>query len=79
MYTIYSRANCPFCTKAKELLSEIGEEFEVLSVESRANLDDLITQLEYFGVKKPYTVPQIWGPDGYIPGGYQGLKNYLDK
>ena len=78
MYTIYTGDGCPFCKKAKDLLETYGEEFEEINIKHSEYREALITQLQYMGIKGPYKVPQIWGPDGYIPGGYEGLRKELE-
>lgn len=53
--TVYSKANCPFCVRAKRLLEKKGVAFEEISVEGK---DELRTWL----VEKTgqMTVPQIF-------------------
>jgi len=76
MYTIYSRDNCGYCTKAKSLLETNGLLFE--EVEASTNRDILIERVVRSGHPEPRTVPQIFQGDTYI-GGYMELQNSLNK
>jgi glutaredoxin 3 len=65
--TVYTKQNCPFCVRAKHLLTRKGVSFEEISVEGR---DDLRTWLvEQSGQR---TVPQIFAGDRSL-GGYSDL------
>jgi glutaredoxin 3 len=65
--TVYTKQNCPFCVRAKHLLTRKGVPFEEISVEGR---DDLRTWLvEQSGQR---TVPQIFAGDRSL-GGYSDL------
>ena len=78
-WTIYTKDGCSFCTKAKELLEFLGEEYEEANVKHPEYRDELFSQLDYMGIAKPWTFPQIWHPkDGYLPGGYEGLQKYFE-
>lgn len=76
MYTIYSKPNCPFCDKAKNLLKMKGEEFEFLTLGVDYSREDLIEKIQSnYGVI-PRTMPQIIKGDKYI-GGYAELEALL--
>ncbi len=69
MFTILTKEDCPWCDKAKEFLTEKGEDF----VSSSYRDDPLYLKLmRKAGLK---TVPQIWHNDEYI-GGYEALVAY---
>jgi glutaredoxin 3 len=61
--TVYSKSYCPYCVRAKALLSKKGISFEEISVEGR---DELRTWLvEQTG---QMTVPQIFAGDRSLGG-----------
>jgi len=65
--TVYTKENCPFCVRAKHLLSKKGVPFEEVSVEGR---DDLrVWLVEQSGQR---TVPQIFAGERPL-GGYTDL------
>jgi len=74
MLTVYSKANCPFCTQAKNLLTLKGIEFE----EIRIDLD--ASAREFVLAEGHRTVPQIY-KDGkvFVEGGYQGLSRLNEQ
>lgn len=62
--TVYTKENCPFCVRAKALLTRKGVAFEEIPVEGR---DDLRTWLvEVTGQR---TVPQVFVGERSL-GGY---------
>lgn len=68
MLTVYSKSNCPFCDKAKYLLTQKGVAFNEVRV-------DLDQEARKFIMEAGHrTVPQIY-QDGklFVEGGYQGL------
>ena len=71
MYDIYTRPNCVWCVKAKDLLSRKGIEFNDLDI----NNDDLRNDLKSKapGIK---TIPQIF-KDGKRIGDYNDLVEHL--
>lgn len=77
-WSIYTQDNCGFCDKAKALLTKLGEPYEEFNIKHPEYRQELLESLDYMGIKKPWTVPQIWGPDGYLHGGYQGLQKYFE-
>jgi glutaredoxin 3 len=72
--TVYSKDNCPFCDRAKNLLKLKGIEFE----EVRIDLDE---QAKAFIVSEGHrTVPQIYrNGELFVTGGYNGLARLNDK
>jgi glutaredoxin 3 len=74
MLTVYSKSNCPFCDKAKYLLTQKGVEFKEVRV-------DLDQQARQFIVDAGHrTVPQIYqGNKLFVEGGYQGLAKLSDN
>ena len=74
MLTVYSKANCPFCDQAKNLLKLKNIEFEEVRV-------DLVPEAREFIVNEGHrTVPQIY-KDGkvFVQGGYQGLAKLTES
>lgn len=70
---VYSKQNCPWCVKAKQLLTEKGVEFEeILFGTPRALNKEMISE----AVGQPInTVPQIILDGTYI-GGYTDLAKH---
>lgn len=65
--TVYTKANCPYCVRAKALLARKGVAYREIDVEGR---DDLRTWLvEQSG---QMTVPQVFAGERSL-GGYSDL------
>ena len=66
--TVYSKDNCPFCDRAKNLLRLKGIEFTEVRI-------DLDSEAKQFIVNEGHrTVPQIYKDgDLFVKGGYNGL------
>jgi glutaredoxin len=73
MITVYSKESCPFCDKAKELLTQRNYQYVVKNVINPVIKEEL---LERFPTAR--TVPQIFFDDTHI-GGYTELKTYLEQ
>lgn len=74
MLTVYSKNHCPFCDKAKALLTMKGVDFTVIKIdEDNAAREFLLTE----GHR---SVPQIY-KDGklFVEGGFQGLQKLSDE
>lgn len=74
MLTVYSKANCPFCDQAKNLLKLKNIQFEEVRV-------DLQPEAREFIMNEGHrTVPQIY-KDGrvFVQGGYQGLAKLTEQ
>jgi glutaredoxin len=72
--TVYSKDNCPFCVKAKHLLTQKGIEIEEISAVDHR--DQLIEAVTAATGQPPKTVPQVW-LDGEYVGGYTELAKKL--
>ena len=66
MIKIYSTAFCAFCTKAKELLDEMGIQYEDINIYEDADAMEVMREMEFT------TVPQILIEDMWV-GGYVEL------
>ncbi len=69
---IYTKANCPFCVRAKALLDRKGVDYEEIDAEGQ---DELRTWL--VDVTGQRTVPQVF-VDGRSLGGFTDI-DALDK
>lgn len=69
MITIYSKNNCPFCVKAKNLLTIKGVDFEEVKIDENPEARDFVL------AEGHRSVPQIYR-DGklLVEGGFQGLE-----
>lgn len=77
MYTVYSKSGCVYCTRAKDTLDLLGEDFVDIRIDEPT--DTLFEKKEEMNSKLGYearTVPQIWHGDVYV-GGYDDLVKYL--
>lgn len=64
---VYTWSNCPFCVRAKDLLSRKGAAFEEINLDGKD--DELARLRERTGQR---TVPQIF-IDGQLIGGFSDL------
>lgn len=73
MLKVYSKSNCPFCDRAKHLLTQKGIVYEEVRVDLDPDAREFIMQAGH------RTVPQIY-LDGrvFVEGGYQGLARLDD-
>lgn len=72
---IYTKTNCPWCVKAKELMNKLHLEYDekVLDVDyTRDELRELVPE------NIPLTVPQIFVYNERI-GGYEDFVEYCDN
>ncbi|MEM1379465.1 MAG: glutaredoxin domain-containing protein [Pseudomonadota bacterium] len=77
---VFGKPNCPYCTKAKELLDEAGIAYEYLDVvENPAAMYEMLVRVKpEIGHFTPVTTPQIW-LDGKYVGGADELGQLLDR
>ncbi|NDG84558.1 MAG: glutaredoxin [Proteobacteria bacterium] len=66
--TVYSMQNCPYCVKAKALLTQRGVAFETIMIDDWSD-DQWEAFAKSSGMK---TVPQVY-VDGKLIGGYTQL------
>jgi glutaredoxin len=68
MLIVYSKSNCPFCVKAKHLLTTKNIEFKTVNIEEDSE------SREWLIAQGHKAVPQIYKDDQlFVEGGYQGL------
>lgn len=73
MITVYTKDYCPYCVKAKLLLSSLGKEFTEVDI---TNTPDVMMELvQKSGMR---TVPQIYADDKCL-GGYSDIQALHDK
>lgn len=75
IYKLYTKQNCPWCVKAKELLNSVGLQYEELHYDKDFTKDDL---RELIGPNLPLTVPQVVVRNHRI-GGYEDLVEYMES
>jgi glutaredoxin len=74
-YIIYSRDNCPWCVKAKELLEMKGLPYNELKLGIDYNREELRAKMG--GIDR-LTVPQIFHEGNYVDN-YEGLRNLIES
>lgn len=67
MLTIYSKNNCPFCVRAKQLLESKGVDYTEVNIEHEPTARQLLVD------KGLRSVPQIFHGHELLPGGFDGL------
>ena len=75
MYRIYSKDNCNWCVKTKQLMNEIGLNYQELKLGvdyEKEELRNLVPK------NLPLTVPQIFVYNKRI-GGYEDFQEYLES
>lgn len=73
MLTVYSKNHCPFCDKAKHLLTQKNIPFTVV------NIDEDRDAREWLIDQGHRTAPQLYLDDKlFVEGGYQGLAKLSD-
>jgi glutaredoxin len=70
---VWSKNHCPYCDKAKALLSQKGIDYDEKKVGDGYSIEDLLKD-----VPLAKTVPQIV-LDGKVIGGYVELKKYFEQ
>jgi glutaredoxin len=76
-FRLYTKANCPYCQMAINLLSEQQKEFECYALDRQP---ELLTEIQstYKWNTVPVVVEITPGQEKFI-GGFTDLKEYLDK
>jgi glutaredoxin 1 len=70
---ILGKSDCPYCTKAKELVESIGFNYKYIDIVSKGFSKE---DLEVYTGCKVETVPQIFADGKYI-GGYTEFADYV--
>lgn len=74
MITVYSKNNCPFCDRAKTLLTQKGLEF------SEIKIDENTEAREFLLSEGHRSVPQIYRKGRVlVEGGFQGLQRQTEE
>lgn len=80
MYTVYSKPQCPWCDRAKALLTSKGETYEEFILDVGQDKDPTKTYVSVAELKvvipNAQTVPQILH-DGKLIGGYADLAKVM--
>jgi glutaredoxin len=78
-FTIYSKDNCPFCERAKNIIKTHGYSFTELKVHVDITKEQIQEAVNNAGsTHEVRSVPQIFKDDEYI-GGYQQLVQYFNN
>lgn len=72
---IYSKPNCPWCVKAKELMNRLGMKYDEKILEQDYTRDQLRLLVPE---NLPLTVPQIF-VDSHRIGGYEDFAEWCDN
>lgn len=70
---IWTKTNCPYCTRAKALFEQKGVEYEERIIGQDATREELLER-----APNAKTVPQIWLDGNYI-GGYTELAAFYES
>lgn len=73
--TIYTKDNCSWCVKAKELMNKLNIHYTELKLDRDFTRDELRILI---GEHLPLTVPQIF-IDNHRIGGYEDFADYCDN
>ena len=74
-YTVYSKPECPWCDRAKELILQSGNEYEEFVYGKDFTREELATRLQATArlQNDRITVPQVFLGDDYV-GTYEDLR-----
>jgi glutaredoxin len=75
---IYSIPNCPFCTRTKNILDEMGKPYIEYTVHRDVSKEDLLARLPEGFDPATLTVPQIFVEDKLV-GGYNEFVERLTR
>lgn len=73
--TIYTKTDCNWCVKAKELMNQLGVQYTELKLGTDFTKEEL---RELVPANLPLTVPQCFVYNKRI-GGFEDLKDYLES
>jgi glutaredoxin 3 len=82
---IYTKTNCPYCVRAKNLLTEKGIEYREFIISPGFNEQSVLSNQQYVTrdallerAPNAKTVPQIWLEGNYV-GGYTELAAFFSR
>jgi len=75
MYIIYTKDNCNWCVKAKQLMNDVGVKYQELKLGIDYTREELKALLPE---NLPLTAPQVFIYNKRI-GGYEDLEEYLES
>jgi len=75
MYKIYTKDNCNWCIKAKQLMNDVGVKYQELKLGIDYTREELKALLPE---NLPLTAPQVFIYNKRI-GGYEDLAEYLES
>ena len=75
MYKIYTKDNCNWCIKAKQLMNDVGVKYQELKLGIDYTREELKALLPE---NLPLTAPQVFVYNKRI-GGYEDLADYLES
>lgn len=75
MYKIYTKDNCNWCVKAKQLMNDVGVKYQELKLGVDYTREELKALLPE---NLPLTAPQVFVYNKRI-GGYEDLADYLES
>ena len=75
MYIIYTKDNCNWCVKAKQLMNDVGVKYQELKLGIDYTREELKALLPE---NLPLTAPQVFIYNKRI-GGYEDLADYLES
>ena len=73
MITIFSKSNCPFCVRAKQLLESKDVPYTEVNIENDQDARQMLVD------KGLRSVPQIFHGYELIPGGFDGLSKQSNE
>jgi glutaredoxin len=69
---IWTKPYCPYCDRAKALLTQQGITYEARDITQGWSMEQLLTEMP-----SARTMPQIWLDGKYIAGGTAGQLTYV--
>ena len=76
-FTVYSKANCQFCVRAKRLLDYKGLDYNEIKVPEEADAETVKARVKEAGFEgEVKSIPQIFCGEQYV-GGFNELRSFL--
>lgn len=82
IWTVYTKSNCIYCTKVKELLKSNNIDYISINcdeyIQNQINKESFLSQIESLIEKKYRTFPMVFDENNFI-GGFVDTKNYIES